>query len=221
MGGLQHFQVDVRALMAGETDIADFPGFFCGQYRFQRAAGTEYLFRVGHADDFMELQQVDGLGLQPSHRFFKLLICSFGGMGVDFGHQEDFIAVAVLQRFPHSDFTGAFVVIPAIVHESNAVINGIAHYPDTFIFAYPGADVKSAQTDSGHFLTGAAQDAQRYFGIWSCFHITTFNLCLYFVYFEENQSIEPSYKSLGLSTSLTQVIHCLCKFECDKVKVLY
>ena len=51
--------------MPCKSDIADLARLFCLEHGFHPTARTKYPFRVGHADNFMKLQQIDGISLQP------------------------------------------------------------------------------------------------------------------------------------------------------------
>jgi hypothetical protein len=71
----------------------------------------------------MELQQIDGIRLEPLERLIKLLGGGLPGASIDFGHEENLLAVAVTQSLAHADFALAVVVIPGIVYEVDAVID--------------------------------------------------------------------------------------------------
>src|SRR6201999_636552 len=90
------------------------------------------------------------------------------GAPVDFGHQENLVAITIAQRLAHAGFAGAIaiVVIPTVVHESQAAINGRAHDANAFRLILDLADVRAAQADAGNFFAGAAELPQRDF-IWS------------------------------------------------------
>ena len=79
------------------------------------------------------------------------------GSAVDLGHEEDLVAVAVAQRLPHADLAVAVVIIPAVVHEGDAVIDGGANDLDRFVHAFGVADVVAAHADRRHFHTSAAE----------------------------------------------------------------
>jgi hypothetical protein len=91
----------------------------------------------------MKLKQVDDVGLQPFQGFVKLFCCRLGCVAVNFGHQEDAISVSIAQGFSHSDFAGTTVVVPAIIHKINAIIDGSSYYPYAGIFIILGANVEA------------------------------------------------------------------------------
>src|SRR5258708_6149667 len=53
--GREHLQVDVRTLVARETDVADFPGFLRFERRLHSAAGCENAIWIVHADNLVKL----------------------------------------------------------------------------------------------------------------------------------------------------------------------
>ena len=65
-GGVQHFEVNLRALVSGETDVADFAFLFGFENRLHPALGGEDEFGIVVADHFVELQEIDGVGLQAA-----------------------------------------------------------------------------------------------------------------------------------------------------------
>lgn len=67
-GHLQHPQVDGGVFVPGEADVADLSrlaGLDCG---LDRTTGSEDAVRIFHANDFVELHQVDHVGLQAAKR---------------------------------------------------------------------------------------------------------------------------------------------------------
>ncbi len=63
-GGFEHVQVNGGILVAGETDVTDLAGFFRFEDGFHAATGSEDSLRVGHANDFVELEKVNVVGLE-------------------------------------------------------------------------------------------------------------------------------------------------------------
>jgi hypothetical protein len=56
--------------------------------------------------------------------------------------------------------TLAFVVIPAVIHESDAAIDGRVHQPDALIFGESVlSDMKTTHADDGNALSGATESA--------------------------------------------------------------
>ena len=96
VGGLDHAEVDLRALVAGEADVADLAGLLRLLEDIDDVAGTEGLLRIARADDFVDLHEVDVVGLQAMKRIVELLLGGGGGAAVDLGHEEGLLPIAVL-----------------------------------------------------------------------------------------------------------------------------
>src|SRR4029453_2702850 len=54
----------------------------------------------------------------------------FARAAVDLGHQQDLRAVPVAQRLAHAQLAAAVVIVPAVVHERDAVIDRLANDAD-------------------------------------------------------------------------------------------
>src|SRR6201999_2969459 len=133
-----------------EADIADLAGLAGGDGGLNGAAGGEDAVGILVADDLVELDQIDGVSAQTAHRLLELAVELLLGAAVHLGHQEDLVAIAVAQGLAHADLAGALVVVPAVVHEGDAAIDGLADEGD----AGRGverllADVVAAQADGG------------------------------------------------------------------------
>ncbi len=126
--------MDGGTLVAGEADVPDLARALRREHRFQRPVRPEYTLRIRHADHFMELHEVDAVGLQPAERFLDLLRGALLAAAVDLGHQKRFIAIPVAQRFSHAELARATVVVPAVVEEVDAVIDCAADDADAFLF---------------------------------------------------------------------------------------
>src|SRR2546421_425301 len=63
---VEHPQVNGGTLVAGETDVADLAGALRRRHRFPRAVRAEHALRICHSDHFVELHEVDAVGLQPA-----------------------------------------------------------------------------------------------------------------------------------------------------------
>src|SRR5262249_50412572 len=66
------------------------------------------------------------------------------------------LPVAVAQRLAHLQFAGSIVVVPAVVHEIDAAIDGGADDADTLFIRW-ASDVISAQSNRGNLFAGAAK----------------------------------------------------------------
>ena len=157
LGHLEHPQVDERVLVPGEPDEAQLALFFRFENPRHRAVLAEDLIRVFHADDLVVLHEVEPVGLEAGKRFLDLAHGGLLGAAVDLGHLEHFIAVAVLQRLAGAQFAGAQVVVPGVVHERDAAVDGAAHQFDRFLLGGDLAEVESAHADEGNHLARAAE----------------------------------------------------------------
>src|SRR5213076_453758 len=159
-GEVEHTQVNERVLVACETDIADLAGFLSFHHRFDCTAFSEDAIRVFEADDFVELHQVDAVSLQALKTCVDLPRGFRFGTAIDFVHQEDLLTVAVLEGFGHANFARAFVVIPAVVHEGNAAVDGLADERNRLVLGNRRlADVPATQADDGDAFACAAEGA--------------------------------------------------------------
>jgi hypothetical protein len=101
--------------------------------------------------------------LKAIERFVDLAGGGLFGAAIDFSHEEDFVAIAVAESLAHPNFAAAIVVVPTIVHEINATIDGGADDSDPF-FLGRLADVIAADPDDGDLLAGASQSSFWDFG---------------------------------------------------------
>jgi hypothetical protein len=85
-GCAKHAEMDGGILVAREADVADFAGLACVGERFQSATGRKETIGIFHADDFVELEQVEVAGLQALEGFVKLLGGCLLGAAVHFRH---------------------------------------------------------------------------------------------------------------------------------------
>src|SRR5216683_1642900 len=116
-------QMDVWALVACEADVANLASLSRLQDGFHRAPFRKNAVGIGVANYFVELEEIDPVGLKAAQRLVDLA-CSGGfGAPVDLGHKKRFLAIAVAQRVTHADFTLATVVVPAVVKKMDAAAN--------------------------------------------------------------------------------------------------
>jgi hypothetical protein len=143
--------------MTGESDIAylaRLPGCQC---RLQCASRGEDAVGVLHANDLVELHQIDGVHFEPAQRLLQLLLIGLLGAAVDLGHQQDFITIAILQRVAHARFAVAIVIVPAVVQKVDSAIDGGANKAHAVRGVGLHADVIAAHTDGGDLFSGTAQ----------------------------------------------------------------
>ena len=130
---LDHVQMNLRTLVPGEPDKPHL-AFFARLFQIlQGTSGREDPLRIVHANDLMNLDQVQMIGLQAAEGLLQLLPGRRHRAPIDLGHQERLLAVAVTERFAHSNLTQAAVVVPAVIQEINPGIERHAHNPARFL----------------------------------------------------------------------------------------
>src|SRR5665213_1830202 len=158
---LQHIQVNMRVLMAGKSDKANLARAFGIEKGFHGAMRREDAVGVVEADYFVVLEKIDMIDPQTLQRFVNLLRGFFFRAPIDLGHDESLRAVTVPERLTHPDLALPVVVIPGIVHEFQARIDGGAndlHSIGTGKLRL--TDVRASQTDHRNFLSRAAKHAR-------------------------------------------------------------
>ena len=153
----EHPEMDCGVLVAGEANVPDLAGFASGNRGFDCAADAEDAVGIFHPDDLMELHKVDHVCLQTAQRLFELLIIRVRGAAVHLGHEQDLLPVAVAECLAHANLGQAVAVIPAVVHESDATIDGSAGETDALGSFLLAADVTAAETDRGNDFAGCAE----------------------------------------------------------------
>ena len=156
--------MDGGIFVAGEADVADLAGLAGGDGGVDGAAVGEDAVGVFHADDFVELDEVDVVGVEAGEGLLELLVVFGGGAAVHFGHEEDLVAVAVLEGLAHAEFGGAVVVVPAVVEEGDAVVDGGVDDLEAVFGVRLMADVEAAEADGGDGLAGGAELAVDHVG---------------------------------------------------------
>src|SRR5208282_230411 len=79
---------------------------------------------------------------------------------VDFGHQECTLAIAMLERLTHATFALAAVVVPAVIEESDSVIDCGTNDADTLsLLEVRFAKMISPEPYCGNLLPRAAERA--------------------------------------------------------------
>ncbi len=146
-----------RILVAGKADEADLARLFCRDQRFERSVGGKEAVGILQTNVLVILHQVDDVGLQPLQRLVDLGRRRRLGAAVELGHQEDALPIAVAQRVAHAPLALAVVVVPAVVHEGDAAIDGRADDADAFRPILRHADVEAAEPESGHAFTRLAE----------------------------------------------------------------
>ena len=159
LGCLEHAEVDGGVFVAGKADVAELAGLAGFEGGFEGSAYGEDAVGVFEADDLVELDEVDHVGLEAAERLLELLGVLGFGAAVELGHLEDLGAVAVAEGLAHADLGDAVVVVPAVVHEGDAAVDGGADELDGLFGGGLLADVEAAEADGGDALAGGAEVA--------------------------------------------------------------
>src|SRR5258706_4228560 len=162
----QHVQVDLRVFVSGEAYVADFASLLRFDQRCVGALPIENPMRIFESDNLMVLDQINAVGLQPAERFFQLAGSFFSGASVNFGHQEYLAAVILAQCPAHPEFAKTVVVIPRVVHKGNAAVNRATNDSQAQLLLHVfQPEMPPSQSDSRHFLPGAAESSINHFGM--------------------------------------------------------
>ena len=123
-GDLEHAEVDWRVLVSGEADVADLA---CLASFHRGVDGTvigEDPVGVFHADDLVELNEIDRVDAEAAHGLFELLfvcLCVRPSILV----MTKTLSRQPLEGLAQADFGDAVVVVPGVVEEGDAAIDGL------------------------------------------------------------------------------------------------
>src|SRR2546426_10876079 len=104
------------------------------------------------------------MGLEPPQGLVDLGRRRLAVAAVDLGHEKGLGPVAVAQRLSHPDLAPAAVVVPTIVEEGDAALDGPADDADALGRILLVADVIPADPDARDVGAGAAELAVRHVG---------------------------------------------------------
>src|SRR5258708_3122880 len=103
----------------------------------------------------MKLHQVDAIRLQAFQGFVNLPGGGLLGPPIELGHEEDFLPMAVTQCFPHADFAGAAIIVPAVVHKGESPVDCAADDHDALRFVSLFADMIPTEADGRDFFSSS------------------------------------------------------------------
>src|ERR1035437_4838703 len=110
----------------------------------------------------MQLHQINSIRLQPLQGFINLPRGRRLGESIALGHEKDSLAITVTQSFPHANFAGPAIVIPAVVHEGDPLVNGTPDNGYALHLVSLDADMKAPQANGGNFHARPAEQALRH-----------------------------------------------------------
>src|SRR5665811_2196876 len=153
-----HIQMNVRIFVTGESDVANLARFLGLQNGFHGSALRKYAIRIIEANDFMMLYQIDMVCLEAFQTCFDLPPSNLFSAAINFCHQKYLLTISVFQGLTHPHFTLAFVVVPTVIHERNAAINGGAHQADALVVGEPMLrNMEPTHPNGGDPLSGASE----------------------------------------------------------------
>ena len=154
--------MDRRVLVAGEADEAHLALLLGLVERLQDAALGVGQLGIVVEGDAVDLPQVEMVGLQPAQRLLEHLQRQVRAAAVraDLGHQEDLVAPAL--EGPAQPVLGsAVLVLPAVVEEGDAGVDGLVDEPDRLVDGLEVAEVVAADTEGRHLDPGATERPSR------------------------------------------------------------
>ncbi len=148
--------------MPGEADEADLALLLRLIERFDHAVLREDQIGIVVVDYFVNLPDVQMIGLQTAERFVQhahgdVLIAP---MRADLGHQDHLVAFP-LERVAEPHFTFAVVIIPGVVEEVDSGIDRFGNDAVGDVIAFRAAQMVSADADGGNAQTGFSQRTLR------------------------------------------------------------
>src|SRR5215472_9004279 len=166
--------MNVGAFVAGETDEPEFPGLLRFQDSFQRATRGKDAVRIGAANHFVKLKEVEVVGLEATEGLVNLARRGRLSAPVDFGHEEHPLAIAVAESFAHPDFAFTAVVVPTVVQKIDSIVDASPN--DAYGFRlreFRLTQVKSAEANDRNLFSCAPKGSERYL-LWSFFELCVF-----------------------------------------------
>src|SRR5215469_1868973 len=155
--------MNVGAFVAGETDKPEFPRLLRFKNSFQRATGGKDAVRIGVANHFVKLKEVEVVGLEATEGLVNLARGGRLTAAVDFGHEERLLAIAVAESFAHPEFALTAVVVPAVVQKIDSIVDASANDAYGFrLSEFRLAQVKSAEANDGNLFSCAPKGSARY-----------------------------------------------------------
>jgi hypothetical protein len=112
--------------------------------------------------DLVHLPEIEMVRLQPAKRVVELAhrdVCT-PAVRAHFGHEENLIAPAG-ERLAHTLFALSVVVLPRVVHERDARVDGGVNQAGAFALRPDESEMPSPQSDRRDSFAGRAERAAR------------------------------------------------------------
>src|SRR5258708_19054277 len=150
--------MNVRTLVTCEADKANLARLLGFQDGFHRSAFGENAVRVGVANHFVKLEEIDPVGLKAAQGLVDLARGGSLIASIDLGHEKSFLAITSAQRVAHADFTLAAVIVPAVIEKMDSVIDCGTDDANTLrLLEFRFAKMKSAKPHHGNLFSCAAE----------------------------------------------------------------
>src|SRR5207244_9566850 len=106
--------------------------------------------------------EIDTVGPQPPERLVELPRRFRVRSPVDLRHQKDLLPVAIAERLSHAGLARAVVVVPAVVQEVDATVDGRSNDPEAELLVDPfQSEMPASKADRGDSFSCPAQRAVR------------------------------------------------------------
>src|SRR2546429_163706 len=153
--------MDIRTLVARETDEANLACLLRLQDGLHPSTFGKNAIRVGVANHFVELEQIEPVSLESAQRLVNLTRGGGFGAPVDLGHEKRFLTIAVAQRVAHADFTLAAIVVPAVVEKIDSLIEARSDNTNAFLWIRLIAKMIATEPKERDFFFAAPQGSVR------------------------------------------------------------
>src|SRR5258705_3409649 len=164
LGHLEHVQMNARILVPSESNVTNLSCVACFQQRRVRSFVVKDTVRIFEPENFMMLHEVDMVDIQTSQGFIQLPGSFLLRTSVNLCHKKRALTITIAKCFAHACLTCAFIVIPAVVHEVDALIYGCTNNANSqrFINMFQ-AEMPPSNSNSRHLFSGAAECAINHF----------------------------------------------------------
>jgi hypothetical protein len=160
--GIQHRQVNIRVLMAGEAKKPYLAIPLRLERSLRRTAETDKQIGIVLEADAVNLSKIEIVRMQTAQALVKHQSCERGvpSMGTDLGHEEDILAMSP-QALSQPVLGLAPVVFPAVVEEGDSVIDRLMHDVDRGLFISGRAQRMAPQAQGRYLHIRLAESAKR------------------------------------------------------------
>ena len=158
----QHLEMNLRVFVAGETEKPHLALPFGFEQCVGRPVRRKVPIGIVVIHHFVNLPEIEVVGLQAPERFVELLQGNsfVASVRADLGHEEGLLPAA-LQPLAHEFFRSSAIVFPRVVQESDPRLKGLMQHPDGFGLAVHTAPMGATEAESRHLYPRLPQHALR------------------------------------------------------------